>query len=191
MDESDYGTFERAFGRASGAFRVKFRNTSEQTDLSRTYFRALESFRLDLVLHAFKTCLAKCRTFPKIVDVLAVLEPPTATCPPDRRQMSVDEAAEHWRATLARYHDDPCGCLLCQAAGVTDRPLRFVPTVVDGQEERAFNPTRKVVEVVGHWAHGEELRQWYETQEAFGAKLRVVTKKYPHLAFQREPGQEG
>ena len=88
----------------------------------------------------------------------------------------------------------------CQAAGVSDRPLRFVPTLVGEEEERAFNPQRQRVEMVGHWAHGEELRRWYEAREACYALWRRAAVKYPHLVGrgmamvvtrEREPGEEG
>jgi hypothetical protein len=198
MDESDFGTFERAFGRVSGAFRLKLKGTDLE-DLARTYFRVLEGYRLDEVLAAGKTCIASQRTFPKAAEWLAALASTgdrDVVCPPDCRQLSAAEVDERRDADERHYNGEACACLLCQSAGVADRPLRFVPTLwSDGTEERAFNPRRKVVEIVGHWAHGDELARWYRAREDFYGHARRVTVRYPHLLppplREREPGEEG
>jgi len=52
-----------------------------------------------------------------------------------------------------------------------------------------------VVEIVGHWAHGEELARWYAARDAFFA----LAKRAPRTLFDavavivgdREPGIEG
>jgi len=199
MTEMDYEKFSAAFGRVCNAFRVKLKPT-EAEDLTRTYFRVLEAHLLDDVLLAGKACLGKLRTFPRAADWLAELSTTAApTCPVDRRHMTVAEIDAHARAALMRYEDEPCGCVDCEDAGVMHRPLRFVPTLVDlygDEEERAFNPRRGQTEVVGHWAHGEELRRWYVAREAFYA----LAKKNPYMpraplqlvaAGEREPGMEG
>jgi hypothetical protein len=70
-----------------------------------------------------------------------------------------------------------------------------VPTLVDGGEERAFNPRRNQVEVAGHWAHGAELRRWWTARDAFfGLARRVQPALARRLALvlrDREPGEEG
>jgi hypothetical protein len=56
-----------------------------------------------------------------------------------------------------------------------------------------MHPRRQRVEVVGHWAHGDELRRWYAARAACLASA----KKYPRLVRRvlalvaREPGEEG
>lgn len=57
----------------------------------------------------------------------------------------------------------PCNCLECQAAGVTDKPIRFVPA--DEFHQKA------------HWAHGEELRRWYEAYERAQREMRELRDK--------------
>ena len=67
MTESDFGTFERAFGRVCGAFRLRFK-ANEAEDLTRTYFRLLEPYPLDRVLLAGKQCMSTSRKFPLAAD---------------------------------------------------------------------------------------------------------------------------
>src|SRR4051794_41048901 len=62
-----------------------------------------------------------------------------------------------------RMRDDqnlgtPCSCLECQAAGVTDRPIVKVPP-----DEFIHVP---------HWLHGEPLKRWWATRDAFLAQIR-------------------
>lgn len=170
MTETDFGTFDRAFGRVCGAFRLKLK-PSDAEELTRTYFRVLEPFPLEEVLLAGKKCLAKHRKFPPAADWIAELTAPRATTPAgaDVRQMGAFELEEYERAERLRYEDEPCGCADCLQAGVDHRLLRYVPTLIGGIEERALNPHRKAVQVVGHWAHGEELRRWYEARDRFFA----------------------
>lgn len=184
MTDADYGTFERAFRRLSGAFRLKLKPV-ELDELTRTYFRVLDTASIEDVLAAGKVCVAKCRVFPKPVEWLEALPSATSSAaplPPDMRVMSADEAAEYVRAERLRYEDEPCGCLSCQLAGVTGLALRFVPDVTDdGRDERAMCPPKNVVVVSGHWAHGEELARWYAARDAFhalgGAPLLKVNRR--------------
>lgn len=168
MTDFDFPTFDKSFGRVVTAFRVKLR-TEEREELTRTYFKILDVHAIDDVMAAGKRCVEKHRTFPKPADWLAELAATTAaTCPPDRRWMRVDEADELARAASLNWEDHPCLCRECVRAGVDDRPLRFVPSDFgDDELERAFNQRRGVVEIVGHWAHGEELARWYAARDAF------------------------
>ncbi len=191
MTDADFGTFDRAFGRVAGAFRLKLKKT-ELDDLSRTYFRVLEIYSLDLVLQAGKACIESCRKWPLAADWLAELSkgPATASCPTDRRQMSVAELDDHSRAEQLRYADEPCLCAECEHAGVMYRALRFVPTVQGDDYEQAFNPRRGKVEIVGHWAHGEELRRWYAARAHFFAlKAKSPLRAMPVVAG-RQPGED-
>lgn len=209
MTETEFGTFDRAFGRVVGAYRLKLKPT-EAEELTRTYFRVLEPFPLEEVLLAGKRCLTKYRRFPPAADWIAELTA-TAAAPAaaaDVRQMGAFELEEYEHATRLRYTDQPCACAECAAAGVGDRSVRFVPTLFGGVEERAFNPRRKVVQVVGHWAHGEELRRWYEARDGFFALAPAGIVRLLHqrdrrsftarvdaifrpLSPEREPGEEG
>jgi hypothetical protein len=114
--------------------------------------------------------------------------------------MHADEADDLARATAWCFEDAPCGCVQCYAAGVTDRPLRFVPTELGPDEyERAFNLRTGKVEIVGHWAHGDELHRWYAARDVFFAlRRRAPRTLFDALAVivgevvgEREPGMEG
>jgi hypothetical protein len=57
----------------------------------------------------------------------------------------------------------PCNCLECQAAGVTDKAIRFVPA-------DEFHPKAR-------WLHGSELKSWYEAYERAQTEMRAVRDK--------------
>jgi len=195
MTDFDFVPFETAFARMTSAHRLKLR-PPERAELTRTYFKILDAHAIDDVLAAGTRCLGKLRTFPKAADWLAELaHTTTAVCPPDRRTMHVDEADELARAAALGYEDLPCHCRDCCESGIT-RPLRFVPSTFDGDElERAFNPRRGVVEIVGHWAHGDELARWYVARDAFFALAkrapRTLLDAVRIIVGDREPGMEG
>jgi hypothetical protein len=192
MTESDFGTFDRAFRRVCGAFRLRLKAT-ELEDLTRTYFRILDAHPLDRVLLAGKACMTRGHKFPLAADWIDVLTTPDGVAPPDVRQMSTVELAEHDAAERARWEGEPCVCVACVRANVDHRPLRFVPThATFDTDERAFNPYRKVVQIVGHWAHGEELVRWYTARDAFYACVpRRLRRRLRQLVAVREPGMEG
>jgi hypothetical protein len=198
MTDLDMGTFDRAFGRVCGAFRLKLK-AGEQEELTRTYFRVLEPYPLDAVLGAAKVCLTKCRRFPTAADWIAELPPNPGPYlgggAGDHRWLSADEMDDADRAAARAYVDDPCDCVACEGAGVTDLPLRFVPTPFGESYEVAYHSRRQALEVVGHWAHGEELARWYLARETFFG----LAQKAPRTLFDaaavilgdREPGMEG
>jgi hypothetical protein len=197
MTDFDFVAFEQAFARVRTAFRLKLRTAAERDDLTRTYFKILDTYAIEDVIAAGKRCIERLRVFPKPADWLAELAMrQVAACPPDRRTMHVDEADALARAAALRYEDHPCLCSACCRAGVDDRPLRFVPSTFDGDElERAFNPRTAKVEIVGHWAHGDELARWYVARAAFFALAkrapRTLLDAVRILVGDREPGQEG
>lgn len=72
------------------------------------------------------------------------------------------------RRPLRKFRADdnvgkPCPCLECQAAGVSDRPLRFIPA-------NEFNNKP-------HWAHGIELKRWLEAYERAQDDMRALRDK--------------
>jgi hypothetical protein len=194
MTDFDFATFEKAFGRVMTAFRLKL-PPQERADLTRTYFKILDTHAIDDVIQAGKRCIETLRTFPKAADWLGELATTvTATCPPDRRTMRMDEADELARAAALRYEDHPCLCSECCRAGVDDQALRYVPTEFGPDEfERAFNPRTSRVEIVGHWAHGEELARWYAARDAFYALKvpRSLLRAVALIVGDRVPGEEG
>jgi hypothetical protein len=187
MLESDFGPFESAFKRLSGALNRKW-TTKEFKDVCRTYFEKLQHRDLVDVLAA-EHVLSKRQRWPKVGDWIAAL-PHEATAPSGERVMRSDEASGYLTAKRLRYADDPCACLTCLAASVSDQRRRFVPDFVDDVEDKAFCPPLNKVVVVGHWAHGEELRRWYAARDAF---MACAPKRFRRLlpATVREPGEEG
>jgi len=214
MELTDAGTFETAFRRLSSALRLKA-SAEEQEQLPRIYFKILQAYPLEAVLEAGRVCATSCRTFPKPADWIEKL--PASTRPvTGLRYMDASEQAAQAQAAARRYRDDPCGCEACVAAGVHEHELRFVPTLWDGAAQRAYNPQRHEAEVLGHWAHGEELRRWYLARDQFMglADKTPLGRRFGHRrstlvaerhqweaafmqvvhsvpAHEREPGQEG
>lgn len=192
MVEPEFGTFDRAFRRVVGAFRLKLK-VGELDELSRTYFRVLDAAPLEDVLAAGKACLSTCKTFPKAAEWLHALPMQPVTMTADLRVMPTDERVTYWRAEALRFADDPCTCRSCQAASVTDRPLRFVPDDIDGRLERAIDTVRNRIVVTGHWAHGDELARWYGAYDAFfaSAPRHTPIARALLVLVTREPGEEG
>jgi hypothetical protein len=200
MEPEDFEPFAAAFRRLALAFNLRL-GQAARLELTQTYFRVLDEYPLAEVLMAGRSLLQTHTTMPKVAEWLARLHgPASAPSPaapvsppqgPDVRTMSVEEVETHARAVRLGYEDTPCICSACEAAGVSDRPRRFVPTLwPDDSEQRAYNPRSAKVETLGHWAHGDELRRWYEARQRcfdaasrYGVSARVLT-------FSREPGEE-
>jgi len=193
MVEPEFGTFDRAFRRVCGAYRLKVKEP-EVESLSRTYFKVLDAAPLEDVLTAGKACLRTCRRFPTVAEWVAALPvPPVIAVSADLRVMPTDERAAYARAEALRYADIPCGCGACFRADVTDRPLRFVPDETHGVLDRAIDTVRNRIVVTGHWAHGEELARWYAARDAFFGSVPRHTPIARALLVlvAREPGEEG
>jgi hypothetical protein len=197
MHEDDRRAFDAAFRRLVGAFRVRLSN-EDREELATTYFRVLGEHAIEPVLTAAKGLIATSRRFPLVAEwreaITGAPEAATAAPPPDVRQMGATEASELARAVALRYADHPCLCSECCRAGVDERELRFVPTLFGDEDARAYNPLRLRVEVIGHWAHGEELANWYTARDAFYATAKLYPKlrrRVLALIGEREPGEEG
>jgi hypothetical protein len=192
MTEPDRGTFDRAFRRVCGAFRLKVTGV-EREELSRTYFRVLDFAPLEDVLAAGKTCIKTRERFPKVAEWIAALPaPPVASVAADRRVMATPERDDYVRAEALRYQDEPCSCWACQDADVTHRALRFVPDDVNGVLDRAIDTVRNRVVVTGHWAHGDELARWYVARDTFfaSAPRRTPVGRALLAHVSREPGSD-
>jgi hypothetical protein len=190
MTEPEFGTFDRAFRRVCGAFRLRL-TLLELEELSRTYFRVLADASLEDVLMAGKTCLRTQTRFPKPAEWAAALPAPPVVVAADLRVMATPEREAYTRAEVLRYQDEPCSCWDCQAAAVTDRPVRFVPDDVNGTFDRAIDTVRNRVVMTGHWAHGDELARWYVARDAFFACLTPIQRQKFALVYSgREPGED-
>lgn len=193
MTDMDYGTFAAAVTRVMAAFPRFKLQPAKVSELTRIYFDALKGHDIAAVVQAGKACRDKHKTFPAIVEWLAEL-PPTPACPADARHMTVAEMDAHDEAQQTRCEAEPCLCAECEKAGVMYRPLRFVPCLLpDGTYEHAYHSRLQRLEVVGHWAHGEELRAWYAARDGlFGRKLPpTIASTLTTIFGEREPGVEG
>jgi hypothetical protein len=81
---------------------------------------------------------------------------PTAISDAEARTWKAAER-DHWEA-------DPCTCLECLEAGVTDKPRRFVPL---DPYDRAQIGDRDIYR--GEWIHGWTLKRWYKARDDFSA----------------------
>jgi hypothetical protein len=190
MQEADFDTFERAFRRLAGVFRVRL--TEQQLmHLMQSYFRILNRFSLDAVVTGGRQCAETRQTFPKPTDWIAAMPRGQHSRREDVAAMSETEAREYRRAELAHYQDPPCPCAHCQEAGVTHRFLRFVPERTDDDRDcQLHDPILNRTVIAGHWAHGEELRRWYAAKDAFyGNWQRLPARMRIRLPF-REPGED-
>ena len=189
MTDADFGPFEAAFKRLSGALNRKW-TTAEFKRTVQIFFDTLQHADLVDVLAAEPILRARNR-WPKAGDWLAAL-PNRPQVPAGMRVMGVSELDEYRLAQGLRWDDpDGCQCLVCQAAETTAWPLRFVPDfTADDVEARAFCPTLNRELVTGHWAHGHELRRWYLAKGAFEAAATAAGRRW-RFPVTREPGVEG
>jgi hypothetical protein len=185
--ESDSAAFETALKRLSGGLQRKWK-PDEWRGTVEIYFDALKHADLADVLSAIPVLQARSR-WPKVGDWIALLPKPIV--PTGERVMRPPEAAEYLRAHRLHWQDDPCGCRDCFQAGVSDKPLRFVPDfLADDTEARAYHPTFGRVVTTGHWAHGDELRRWYVAKAAFMASAPAPYRRALQLVT-RDVGEEG
>jgi hypothetical protein len=133
----------------------------EIRDVGASYFKALRRFPLEPVQVGADVWMQKGERFPKpaqwidsipkrVVVQLAALAP--------------DEVTAYLRAERLRYDDAPCSCTACVKAGISDKPLRFVP-----DESQGLIGDRIVTR--GHWAHGDELGRYYAAKNAFWFRM--------------------
>ena len=209
MTDVDFPTFDRALRRLALNLRLRCK-PAELDELSRSYFKILEAAPLDDVLTAAKRWQESARTFPKPVDWLGLLpNGGPASAPDGIRVLAASELDAYEAAERKHWHDEPCSCLDCVTAGVSDRPLRFtVDRWEDGRDVDAWDPRRHRVVHPGHWAHGEELARHYRAYDAFKAQMdryptlkplvrsllpieARIEKIFTKPPSAREPGEEG
>ena len=108
---------------------------------------------------------------------------------PEVFPMSDHEISEWRDAERLGYENAPCKCRECREAGVSEKPIRFVPHDPDAQGQ--LSPSRIVL--LGHYIHGDALANWYYAREKFWTDARALfaAKAMPEVLAPREPGQEG
>lgn len=170
--------------------------------LGAAYFKALRRYPLSMVTAGAEVCIQRGKHFPKPAEWLANIPRPSASSVPVP-VLSEREAQEYHRAERLKYEDAPCGCFDCQHAGVSEKPLRFVPEFTPEDTDRKVRDSLKDrIVTAGHWAHGLELAGYYRSKAKFYTEFKAMVarhamapklfkKKKPPLTIVREPGQEG
>jgi hypothetical protein len=136
-----------------------------------SYFKALRRYPLSAVQAGAEVWLQRGKRFPRPAEWIESI-PPRNTAP-GLKQLSELDAANYRRAEQLRYEDAPCGCSSCKAAGVSDKPLRFVPEF-DEYDRDAHALLGERVITTGHWAHGAELAGYYRAKAEFYAKVHAM-----------------
>lgn len=142
------------------------------------YFKALRRYPLSAVQAGADEVLVRSKHFPKPAEWIDAI--------PSRRGPSVEietmseaDALDYRRAESLKYDGPPCSCRSCVEAGVSERPLRFVPEQnPDGSDRKVRDVRGDRVVTAGHWAHGQELARWYEARANFWNEM---IQKFPGL----------
>jgi hypothetical protein len=197
MSPVDLPAFLETFRAVAATFNVR----RDEDTLGEVYFKALQPFPLRDVQAGADRCTAFLKRFPKPVEWKEQIPRPTA---PGIPELGSFEAADYLEAESCFFEMPPCRCAACVQAGVSMRPIRYMP---DEDEVKVRVGARVVLR--GHWAHGDELRRWYAAKEAFWAKARSLGYKSQLLnppdrpaatrkktrglvaVADREPGEEG
>lgn len=137
----------------------------DQQHMGASYFKTLRKYPLAQIQAGAEGWIQRGKYFPKPAEWIDAI-PRERQRAVELQTLSDEDGRAHRRAEALCYEDAPCHCRECRAAGVTDRPLRYVPEVnEDGSDRKALDGDRTVT--VGHWAHGAELARWYEARADF------------------------
>jgi hypothetical protein len=203
MTDVDFEAFATEVKRLAVVLRLRAA-PFELAQITRAYFGAMRPYSLTAVTAGADEWIRRGERFPKPKQWIDVMPTPGATVV---RELTSDEADDWLAAERRGWERSPCDCVLCLAAGVDDRPLRFVPELEDdGRDVRARIGVRVITR--GHWAHGEELARWYQARQAYVDTVRALPtatrqqlQQLPKLTFleriaaiydkPREPGEEG
>lgn len=165
MTDSDYFAFSALIRRVAALFRVRC-DTEDFKATTQSYFQALKKIQLADLERAADAWIERETKFPKPVEWRMAIPRHAVELQP----MSDTDAREYARAESRWWTDDPCNCRDCVAAGVNEKPLRFVPDFDDnGVEIRRRDPIGDRVVITGHWAHGWELFRTCEAEGVFWA----------------------
>lgn len=136
----------------------------EGAQIQRDYFKALRRFTIHQVTAGADAWMQRGRYFPKPAEWIDAI--PRRASAPEIPELSVAQASEWLAAERRGYEGDPCSCIDCREAIVDDKSTRFVPEFDDlGNDLRVKIGERIVTR--GHWAHGRELRRWYQARADF------------------------
>lgn len=167
MTETELFPFMDSFRGLARVFPLRG-DDHEITQVGASYFRAMRRFDLRAVQAGAEVWLQKGERFPKPAQWIESIPPRTVVI--ELQTLAEADAREYQRAESLKYEDAPCLCSSCQQASMTEKPLRFVPTLDrHGLEMHALIGERIVT--TGHWAHGEELARYYAAKNAFWLRM--------------------
>jgi hypothetical protein len=138
----------------------------ELRSMDSAYFHALRRFSIPQLRRGAEAWLQRGKYFPKPAEWIDAIPRQSEAAQADLPVLSASQAAEYLKAEQARYQGQPCACLECRHAGVTDKPLRFVPEFNEDDTDRKVKCGERIV-TAGHWAHGAELARWYQAKSDF------------------------
>jgi hypothetical protein len=162
--------FNAVFMALKGTFRL--RGERAETDLVRdSYFKALRRYTLQQVRAGADAWTQRGKFFPKPAEWIEAI--PRRQIGADMFAMSAEQAHEWRRAEALRWEDRPCLCHACKTAGVSEKPLRFVPEFTEDDRDRKVKLDDRIV-TAGHWAHGDELARWYQAKGDFYEKFYAL-----------------
>lgn len=168
MTDTDITEFSAIFDDLRRVFPIRG-NPDEVSQVMRVYFQALQPWSIDHIVASVTRWTTRGERFPKPADLIASMPPVLPGAPP----LVGKGADEHRRAVAQNYKADPCHCYRCQQAGVSHRLLRYVPDADDGDPRGHVVLDGRLV-TRGHWAHGEELRDWYAARDRFFALAKTI-----------------
>lgn len=161
MQSHEFNAFVREFLRVSSALERRPQSIEQATERARAYFDVLRSQSLEQVIARADGWLDRQTKFPTPAEWKFSAARAVELLPFSDRVV-----AQYHRAKALRWEDEPCRCNRCREAGVTHRLLRFVPeTNGDAPENYRVLGGEKVYR--GHWAHGFELRRWYDARDGY------------------------
>jgi hypothetical protein len=164
VTEGDIFPFMETFRSVTRVFPLRGEE-HEIRDVGASYFKAMRRRSLPEVQAGADVWMSRGKKFPKPAEWLESI--PSSTLRPESKSLSDDEAHAWLQAEQSRWEGIVCGCRSCVAAGITEfQPLRFVPEVdASGHDRKALIGERSVT--MGHWAHGQELADWYTAKRGF------------------------
>ena len=184
MTPQDSDGFMDEMRRLTAVFNVR-RTPAELGAMAKGYFQVLRKFPLAEVTAKAEQWIATETKFPKPAEWAGVVVRRALELP----VLSDAEARVYRRAEALRYEDEPCGCALCVEAGVSEKPLRFVPEFTEADTDRkVLDPIGNRVVTAGHWAHGWELQRLYVARANFWNRcyeLGLMTKAQVKTADRR------
>lgn len=168
MIDTDITVFMALFHRLRTVFPARG-NPAEVEQVAGIYFNTLRGHPYRLVEEAADKIITTGKYFPKPAEWLDAIPRRFGAGLPE---MSQSEARAHQRAIALGYEEDPCTCQPCTAAGVSHRFPRYVPDMdAEGKDVRMLLGGSIVAR--GHWAHGDELRRFYEARDVFWTRYRA------------------